>query len=106
MIMYSFFPILIIFKSHTSYNMRTYVLFFDPQFFKLIIKDFALRNLYCKFYILHFNHLHKQSHNNQLNYSLDKGINMSFWPVPFEICCKIYKYLICIAAFEFKISAA
>jgi hypothetical protein len=40
------------------------------------------------------------------NSSLDNGINKSFCPPPFEICCKISKYLICMAAFEFKMSAA
>ena len=30
----------------------------------------------------------------------------SLFPVPFATACRIYKYLICIAAFEFRISAA
>ena len=40
------------------------------------------------------------------NYSLDRGRNIIFPPPPFETDCKIYKYLICIAAFELRMSAA
>ena len=40
------------------------------------------------------------------NYSLDSGKNIILPPPPFDTDCKIYKYLICMAALEFKMSAA
>lgn len=42
----------------------------------------------------------------QSNSLLERGMKSSLFPVPLATACKIYKYLICMAALELRISAA
>lgn len=43
---------------------------------------------------------------DQSNSLFESGMNNNLFPLPLEMDCKMSKYLICMAAFEFKISAA